>query len=179
MTNYWRKFYLAPASYAEQYTRWSRNILNIGLAALICSVFYAWHLPYIGFAFSSAPETYFSNMKKYDGIYRFVSGGKSSTPRACIIDEVKKTEIICTSAFDAMSSSGYLHGGKRAHALVEKDIGIVKLVVDGEDFLTPNSLQHYLRINIKKCLWLIAIFLLTSSISIFRQWLILNKKDQK
>lgn len=175
----WFKYFVEPRHWAERYTVISRNILNVGLAALILAlVLFGESLSRFSYAFRPLPSDYLTRLEQVDGLYAAIGGGKVSTPRICVEDRKTKVQLACTtSSWFTRKSPDFI--GKEASAWLDSSegIGVVRIVVEGEEILSPGLIQQHLQDGIRKFGYLLAVFMVCFVFAIYRQRLLLKKRN--
>lgn len=176
--NMWKKYYVEPSGWATSFTKVSRNLLNMALACLVLSIFYGWSLDFTSLLFLENQSSIEANLKTHHGQYRFVTGGKSSTPRVCVIEISTSQSPLCTSAVRAMAEYGSKFDGQPATAWLHPKYGIVKIVVASSTVLTLDDIKTDVLKTFWKLLALLLLAFLFFTASIIRQIYIVRKRGQ-
>lgn len=141
MFEVWRKYFVDPAAYACDYTRWSRNFLNLGVIALCVSWFFIPFISDIRFAFSEISENQVLGLTRVDGEWLYI-GGRNSM-RAGIV--VPGTEQFLAYADPFIAQPGPHSIRKPASGYVFPDRGIVRMDVEGVTVVAVSQIQAHLR----------------------------------
>ncbi len=165
----WFRYFVAPRAYAKKATTISLNILNVALASLIVGLFaYGPHATQYDFAFRDLSSDYLASLSTRSGTYSFVTGGKSTTPRACVVEPSTGKELACSSeplVAHAVEAAAY----KAAVAWIDPDYGEVRITLGDLELISPSAIQRRLRKGIVIFGGLICVFLACLTIAIYRQ----------
>ncbi len=143
MLRIWKKYYVEPVVYAADYTRWSRNFLNLGIVALLVSWFFAAGLINIRFAFSDMTENEVRSLRRVEGEWLYI-GGRNSMRGGIVVPGTN--EYLAFVDIYAPTQTGPQSQRKPASGYVYPGIGIVQMDVDGVTVLTTAENQaHYRR----------------------------------
>ena len=63
----WNRLYKEPANYAPDFTRWSRNFLNLGIGALVVSWFFITGPDLVRFAFADITNAEIQRLERIEG----------------------------------------------------------------------------------------------------------------
>jgi hypothetical protein len=164
----WYRYFVEPKAYARDATAISRNILNVGLASLIVGLFaYGPHTTQYELAFRDFTNDYLESLSTRSGNYSFVTGGKSSTPRACVVESATGKELACSSG--PLVSHPMNAEAETAVAWIDPQYGVVRMTLGDLEIVAPNAIQTRLRNGIMIFLGLICVFLACLTIAIYRQ----------
>ena len=139
------------------------NIFKIGLVVFIVGlIMFGESLSRLNFTRIEPNQEYSKGLVVIEGEYVAISGGKSSSPRICIKDAISDELLGCTFLQKSFSRRSPDFNGKKAVAWVDVNngIGIVKLIVDGEEVLNPASIQQEFKRNIDGFFYCFAFFAL-------------------
>lgn len=142
MFRLWKRYYVEPAVYAADYTRWSRNFLNLGIMALLVSWFFAAGLINIRFAFADISESDVRSLKRVEGEWLYI-GGRNSMHEGIVVPGT--TEFLARVSPSIPSRTGPHSHRKPAKGYVYPGGGIVQMDVDGVTVLTVHETQAYFR----------------------------------
>ncbi len=143
MFRLWKKYYVEPAVYAADYTRWSRNFLNLGIMALLVSWFFAAGLVNIHFAFADITESDVRSLRRVDGEWLYI-GGRNSMRGGIVVPGTE--QYLAFVDIYTPTRTGPQSQRKPASGYIYPGIGIVQMDVDGVTVLTATENQaHYRR----------------------------------
>lgn len=174
----WIRYFIEPGTYAKKATAISRNILNIGLTSLITGlIIYGPHVSQYQFAYRDLPSDYLASLSTRDGGYRFITGGKSSSPRYCVVDPISGKELACSGKPLGSSPSGAEKNF--AVAWIDPQYGVVRITLNDLEILSPTDIQARLRKGIMNFGGLFFVFLACLTIAIFRQVSLVSAQQKK
>lgn len=164
----WYRYFVAPSIYAKKATAISCNIFNLGLASLIIGLFVGGaHVAHYNYAFRDLTDNYLDTLSRRSGEYRFITGGKSSSPRACIVDTASGKELACSGElFRYPPENSKAHVGV---AWIDPDYGVVRITVDALEVVSPQEIQTRLRNGIRNFGGCIFVFFVCLMIAFYRQ----------
>lgn len=167
LPKFWFRYFVAPSEYAKKATAISRNILNLGLASLIVALLgYGPHVSQYDFAFRDLSSDYFASLSTQSGDYKFITGGKSSTPRGCVVESATEKELACSS--EPLFSHA-MDADATATAWIDPQFGVVRITLNDLEVLAPKAIQSRLRNGILAFWGLICVFFVCLAIAIRRQ----------
>lgn len=142
MLKIWKKYYVEPAVYAADYTRWSRNFLNLGIMALLVSWFFAAGLINIRFAFADMTDSDLKSLRHVEGEWLYI-GGRNSMRGGIVVPGTK--QYLAFVAIYASTRTGPQSQRKPASGYVYPGVGLVQMAVDGVTVLTVDETQTHFR----------------------------------
>ncbi|MDP3514759.1 MAG: hypothetical protein Q8S20_18610 [Sulfuritalea sp.] len=142
MLTFWKKYYVEPVAYAADYTRWSRNFLNLGIMAVLVSWFFAAGLINIRFAFTDITESEVRSLRYVEGEWLYI-GGRNSMRGGIVIPGTK--QYLAFVGIYAPTRTGPQSQRKPASGYVYPGVGIVQMAVDGVTVLTVDETQTHFR----------------------------------
>lgn len=172
----WEKFFVEPSEWAKSFTKVSRNFLNFGLACFVLSIVYAWSVDFVQLPSSENTDSIEAELQAREGTYQFITGGKSSTPRVCVIERETKNSPLCTSALGGMKNYGSKFDGLPATAWTHPKYGVVKVVVASSTVLDIRDIESEASSAFQKFAALLFFATLSIAISIARQIYLLRKR---
>jgi hypothetical protein len=123
----WSKLYKQPATYAPDYTRWSRNFLNLGLMALLVSWFFAAGLMNIRFAFADINENEVRSLRLVHGEWLYI-GGRNSMRGGIVVPGTE--QYLAYADIFVPARTGPESKRKPASGYVYPGVGIVQMTVE-------------------------------------------------
>lgn len=171
----WSRLYKEPAIYAPDFTRWSRNFLNLGIGALLVSWFFQVWPAQVQFAFADITDAQIGRLAKAEGEWLFI-GGRSST-RAGIV-EPGTTRFLAIMDTSLPARTGPHSQRKPATAHLFPGVGIVQLQVEGEAALTVAQAQEHFRQGTYRFLFLITFSVVMLLLSVSRQFFLSKERDE-
>ncbi len=142
MLRIWKKYYIEPATYAPDYTRWSRNFLNLGIMALLVSWFFVGGLINIRFAFADISESEIQSLRLVDGEWLYI-GGRNSMQAGIVIPGT--TQYLASVDIGGPVRTGPQSQRKPASGYVYPGVGIVQMTVNGVTVLMADETQAHFR----------------------------------
>lgn len=171
----WNRLYKEPAIYAPDFTRWSRNFLNLGIGALLVSWFFQVWPAQVRFAFADNSTIQIEQMAKVEGEWLYI-GGRNSMHAGIVEPGTRRFLAHMNLSLPARTGPHSLN--KPASGYVLPDLGIVQLQVDGNTVLTVMEAQEHYRQSTYRFLFVITFSVVMLLLSVSRQWLLTNEREE-
>lgn len=176
MFRFWRKYFGEPAIFAPEYTRRSRNYLNLGIGALVVSLYFFTFPSAIRFAFTDFSAAEIQKLERVSGEWLYI-GGRDSMHLGIVAPGTEKYLAYLGVSVPARIGPQSAH--RPASGRVVPGVGIVQLEVDGGTVLSIAESQAYFRQRIFLFLGLIAISAFMFLQSFLRQLDLLNHDGER
>jgi hypothetical protein len=165
----WKKYFSQPSLYAPEYTRGSRNFINLGLGSLIIAVLvYSVSFLFIDFAFSPIPSEENDRFRRHEGELIVMKTGYLQSGFCIALTPPARGGYPCVSPFAPMRGNPGMIG-KHAVGYVVPWLGIVDLTLDGTKILDVRASQERLQSDIYRFFGLVAFTVIMFGVAFLRQ----------
>lgn len=165
----WNRLYKEPATYAPDFTRWSRNFLNLGIGALVVSWFFLTGPNVVRFAFADITDADIQRLDRVEGEWLYI-GGRNSMHTGIVAPGTKQYLAHMQIFVPARTGPHTQHRPASAH--IYPGVGIVQMEIDGISVLTVSETQEHFRQRTYRFISLVAFSTVMFVLSVSRQLLL-------